>query len=109
MNLLASHPDVCTIGEVHQVFKGSSVRDNAWKVAAKALGNDLPVILATRQDFFSPRNWEPRPSTGRPTRQFIKWVLERAKRCSHHDHLNRYKSDGVEYRREEIRRASLLG
>ena len=50
MNLLASHPDVCTVGEIHQIFKGSNVLDSAWEIISKAITRDLPLMLASGQD-----------------------------------------------------------
>ncbi len=109
MNLLASHPDVCTLGEIHQLFKGSSVMDSYWQVAVKATLRDLPVILSSRQDLLSPRNRLPRRPIPRWTARFIRAVLARAKKTSFHDHLNKFKRPGVPYTREEIDAAFLLG
>ncbi len=109
MNLLASHPDICTLGEVHQLFKGSSVMDRPWQVAAKTALRDLPVMLTSGQDLFSPRNWNPRQPIPAWTARFVRRVLDNSQRNSLHDHLNKYKSPGVKYTRAEIEAACPLG
>lgn len=109
MNLLASHPDVCTVGEVHQIFKGSSVMDSKWTILKKSLLRDLPMMLRTGQDFFSPRLWTPRRSLGPNSLGRIHRTLGNAKRNSGHDHLNRLKLPGVMYSQEEINEARMLG
>ena len=109
MNLLASHPELCTVGEVHQLFKGSNVRDRPWQVAWKALTRDLPTIVSSGQDLLSPRRWQPRGPVPRFTLRHIDRVLAASKRRSHHDHLNRYKEPGERYSPEEVDRARLLG
>ncbi len=109
MNLLTSHPDVCTVGEIHQVFKGSSVLDSVWEIVTKAITRDLPLILASGQDFISPRNWSPRAPIGARTQDFIRRVLRRAKLSSTHEYLNRFKSPDVYYTDDERSRSRMLG
>lgn len=109
MNLLASHPDVCTVGEIHQIFKGSNVLDSAWEIISKAITRDLPLILASGQDFVSPRNWSPRTPIGARTQEFVRRVLRRAKRNSTHEYLNRYKTPDTCYTPDERRNARMLG
>ncbi len=55
MNLLSSHPDVCTVGETHQVFKGRTSVEPPWKTLQRSVLYDLPVIVSTMQDLFNPR------------------------------------------------------
>ncbi len=109
MNLLASHPEVCTVGEIHQLFKGSSVLDSATEILRKAVFRDLPVILATGEDVFSPRKWQPRRQLGYFAQYLIRHVLRQALRGSVHDHLNRFKFAGTEYQTSEIANSRLLG
>lgn len=108
MNLLASHPHLCTVGETHQLFKGSNVLDSPLTIATKAVTRDLPILLSTGQDFLSPRNWKPRPQVHPRTQAFIHRILEQSKTNSSHDHLNRYKSPSEEYSAEEIAASRLL-
>ena len=108
MNLIASHPEVCTVGETHQLFKGSNILDSPLQIASKALFRDLPVILSTGQDFLSPRNIAQRPRLGAGTRELIRRVFERSKADSGHAHLNRYKSPTEVYQQTEIDSARML-
>ena len=108
MNLIASHPDVCTVGESHQLFKGSNILDSPLQIASKAVFRDLPVILATGQDFLSPRNIGDRPAITGRTRNLIRRVFEQSKSDSQHEHLNRFKAPGVVYQQPEIDAARML-
>lgn len=109
MNLLASHPEVCTVGEIHQVFKGSNVLDSAWQILTKAITRDLPLMLASGQDWISPRNWAPRTPISARTQRFIRRVLRRAKINSDHEYLNCYKAPEIRYTDGERNAARLLG
>lgn len=109
MNLLASHPEVCTVGEIHKVFKGSNVLDSAWQIISKAITRDLPLILASGQDLVSPGNWSSRTPIGERTQEFVRRVLRRAKLNSSHEFLNRYKTPDTCYTDGEREHARLLG
>ena len=108
MNLIASHPDVCTVGETHQLFKGSNILDSPFQIARKAVLRDLPVILATGQDFLSPRNISDRPAIRDWTRNLIRRVFAQSKSGSLHEHLNRFKAPGEVYEQSEIDAARML-
>jgi len=108
MNLLASHPQVCTVGETHQLFKGSSILDSRNQVILKSLARDLPLILATRQDFLSPRNIRMRPTRSRFASWWIRRAFEASKRNSRHEHLNQYKSPTETYSQSEIDSSQML-
>lgn len=108
MNLLASHPQVCTVGETHQLFKGSSILDSRNQVILKSLVRDLPLILATWQDFLSPRNIRTRPSRARFAAWWMRRAFEASKRNSHHEHLNQYKSPTETYSQSEIDSSQML-
>ena len=107
-NLLASHPDVCLIGETHHVFKGTSITDRRWDVVRKCLCYDAPIIVRQRQDFFSPRLIQPRKPLSESTKRWVDAVFYREKLRSDHRLLNRFKSPGIRYTREEIRVSRLL-
>ena len=109
MNLLASHPELATVGEVHQVFKGSKHLDSPLQVLAKALLRDAPVLLSVRQDLFSPRLVQDRRQPSVITQRFIDRVLYRAKMASRDRRLNAERSPGVPYTRAELRQTRLLG
>ncbi len=108
MNLLASHPEVCTVGETHQLFKGSSVLDSPLQMISKALLRDMPLFLSSWQDFTSPRNWKPRRPASQRTCDLIHGVLSQSKVTSRHRHLNRFKAPQVEYLLSEIRRSRMV-
>ena len=108
MNLIASHPQVCTVGETHQLFKGSNVLDSPVQIVGKALFRDLPIILATGQDYLSPRNISHRPRLNVRVRELVRRVFEKSKSASHHEHLNRYKSATETYSQTEIESARML-
>ncbi len=108
MNLLASHPQVCTVGEIHQLFKGSNILDSRFQIITKSLMRDFPLMLATGQDFLSPRNISDRSGSAKAAAWLIRRVLEASKRKSSHAHLNQFKSPGVPYLQTEINSSQLL-
>jgi hypothetical protein len=108
-NLLASHPDVCLLGELHHVFNGSCITDSSWEVVRKCLCYDAPLIMAQCQDFFSPRLIRPRKTLSRWARTRIDLILHREKLRSAHPLLNRFKQAETEYTSDEIAAARLLG
>ncbi len=107
-NLLASHPDVCLIGETHHVFKGHRITDSPWRVISKCLRHDAPIVVGHGQDFFSPRLIKPRKPLSRWAQTRIDRILYREKLRSQHPLLNRYKSADAEYTQEELVQARLL-
>jgi hypothetical protein len=107
-NLLASHPDVCLIGETHHVFKGHSITDSLWRVINKCLSRDAPIMVGLGQDFFSPRLITPRKTLGSWAERLIDRTLFREKLRSNHPLLNRYKSSEAEYTWQEIAQSRLL-
>ena len=107
-NLLASHPDVCLIGETHHVFKGTSITDSRWDVLRKVLCYDTPIIMTQRQDFFSPRLIQPRKPLSDWAKKRVDAVFYREKLRSLHPLLNRFKGAGAEYTPAEIEASRLL-
>ena len=107
-NLLASHPDVCLIGETHHVFKGHRITDSPWRVISKCLRHDAPILVGHGQDFFSPRLIKPRKSLSQWAQKRIDRILYREKLRSQHPLLNRYKSADAEYTPDELLQARLL-
>lgn len=108
LNMLASHPDVCTVGETHQVFKGRPDSEPAWMQVKRSLLYDLPMWLTTQRDFMSPRLEQPRPVVSERVQRFIDRVLYRDKLRSRIPHFNLYKAPGVEYTREEIKASRMI-
>jgi hypothetical protein len=109
MNLLLSHPEVCMpTGETHKVFKGRARGDSTWRLIQKRLCYDLPVRVAMRQDIFHPLLLHPRKRAPNWVQRFVDRILYREKLRARHESHNRYKSEGVEYTREEIADSRLL-
>ena len=107
-NLLASHPEVCLVGETHHVFKGHNITDNAWRVINKCLFHDAPILMGQGQNFFSPRLVQPRKPLKGWSQRLVDRVLYREKLRSNHPVFNRYKTAGLEYTRDEIAESRLL-
>lgn len=108
-NLLASHPDVCTVPEIHHLFKGHNVTDSAARIAYKCLFHDVPVLLSTCQDFFSPRLLVPRCRPSRRLQRFIDRVIFKEKLRCRNSYFNQFKARQVEYTRQEIASSRLVG
>lgn len=108
-NLLASHPDVCTVGETHHLFKGTSMTDSWRRIVGKCLWHDLPVLVTQRQDFFSPRNMTARQPLRPFAKRWIDRVLYHEKLRSLHPRLNLFKGDCETYTPRELRDSRLLG
>jgi len=70
---------------------------------------DLPVWALTRQDLLSPRMLRPRRKISKLAQRFIDRVLYEDKLRSRTPHFNQFKGPGVEYTREEIASARLIG
>lgn len=108
LNLLASHPDVCSVAETHQVFKGRSHLEPPWKLLQRSLLHDLPVLVSTRQDLFSTRVLRPRKKVSKRVQQFIDRVLYRDKLRSRTVHFNLLKGPNSEYTLQEIAESRLI-
>lgn len=108
-NLLASHPDVCTVGETHHLFKGTTITDGAARTVWKCLVHELPVFAMQREDFFSPRRVCPRRPLSNWTRHHIDRVFHREKLRSFHPRLNGYKEQDSRYSPEELAAGRLVG
>lgn len=89
INLLASHPDVCTVGEVRRIFQGSKVLESAWQIVSKAVTRDQPI--------------------GARTQEFVRCVLHRAKLTANDEYLSLFKGPDVCYTSEEREQARMLG
>lgn len=112
LNLLRSHPDVCSPrGELQEVFKGKGFprrfREPASVVISK-LWNYLPVILEQREDVFSLNTWRDRRAFSVRTMKQIDMVLALEKLKARGDTQNKYRTEGIEYSDEEIRYSRLL-
>ena len=107
-NLLASHPDVCTVAETHQLFKGQTVTDSLWRILQKCVLYDAPILISLRQDFFSPRLIKPRKPLSPSLRWFVDRVIYHEKVRSRSTIFNRFKCPNVEYTHEEITTARLV-
>ena len=108
-NILASHPEVCTLSEIHHLFKGDSLTDTALGVLSRCVFYDAPAIALTGQDFFSPRLIKPRKRLSATAKRFIDRVLYREKMRSRNVFLNRFKHQGVEYSHEELIASRIVG
>jgi hypothetical protein len=107
-NLLASHPHVCLMGEIHHVFKGASLTDTKWRIVNKCLWHDAPIILRQAQDFFSPRLIKSRKPLSRWAKRRIDQILYREKLHSQHPAMNRYKSAEQTYLPAELAASRML-
>ncbi len=108
-NLIASHPNVCYIGETHHAFKGHRHTDSALRTAWKSVSRDLVARLRQREDVYSPRLIRPR----RPMRPHGLLSLRRlldTERCNakRHEMYSKHKASGVLYSDEEIAAGRLL-
>ena len=108
-NILASHPDVCTVSEIHHLFKGHSLTDTALRVLMKCVFHDAPMMALTGQDFFSPRSISPRKELSHLAQRFIDRVLYKEKLRSQNVFFNRFKHQDVEYSRQEIVSSRMVG
>lgn len=110
MNVFASHPEVCTVSEVHHVFKGCSLDDSAPRILLKCLLHDAPAIALIGQDFFRPRSIHPRKRLSAAAQRFVDRVLFKEKlRMGHSRFFNQFKHENVKYTRQEIADTRLVG
>jgi hypothetical protein len=71
INLIASHPEVCWVGETHELFIGNEWAPPLNKLAHRALY--LPVLVAARQNIFRTSLLEQRKQQSR----FLNGYLDR--------------------------------
>jgi hypothetical protein len=109
LNLLQSHPEVCTVGgEVHEVLQaGRRNGESLWSSLLRR-SRSLPIRFLQGEDAFLVNQWAPR----RPLRPRSMTWIDRAFRESmlraRGVTENRYKSDGVPYTTEEIARSRFV-
>ncbi|MCA9215876.1 MAG: sulfotransferase [Planctomycetales bacterium] len=108
-NLLASHPEVCLIGETHHAFKGHSITDSVWGIVRKCLYHDAPILAGQCQDFFSPRLIAERKPLSRWAKSRVDQILYAEKFRSQHPTFNQFKAPDQEFDAEEIEASRLLG
>jgi Sulfotransferase family len=112
LNLLRSHPDVCSPrGEIQEVFKGKGFprrfKEPASVVVSK-LWHYLPILFQQRQDIFSLDLWDGRKELSARAMQQIDRVLFAEKLKARGPTQNGYKAEGIRYTDEEISRSRLL-
>lgn len=111
LNLLRSHPNVCSPrGEIQEVFKGKGFpkpKEPLQVFFSKLLGY-LPILISQRQDIFSLDLWQPR-------KQFSETTISRIDRILFYDKFkamdpsqNLYKSEGVKYSKQEVAESRIL-
>lgn len=108
MNLLLSHPDIClSNGETHKVFKGTEWDPLIRKIKKKLL-YDAPINLLSQQNLFFPRNYKPRKQVSDPLKNHIDRILYKGRFIAMIDTHNRFKSEELEYTKEELAKCRLL-
>jgi Sulfotransferase family len=109
VNLLLSHPDVCSAtGELQRVFRGGARGERLSRVVYKYLRYGLPVDLVAGLGFFRPDNLEPRSAPPASIRRHIDRVLYREKLRARHEQHNLFVREGVVYSSEQIASSRLL-
>lgn len=107
LNLLRSHPQVCSPrGELNEVFKGK-VDEPVWTRLAKNL-RYFPSVIAEGGDFFRFNNWAERKPLSTFTQKRIDRILYDEKLRARDETQNLYKSESVPYTDDEIRNSRLL-
>jgi len=107
LNLLRSHPDLCSPrGELQEVFKGKSTESLYTK--ARKLMDYAPILLRERRDIFSLTNWKPRSGLTDSTKVKIDKVLFYDKFKATLPSQNLYKTESVKYTHDEIAASRLL-
>ena len=109
LNLLRSHPDVCSPrGETQQVFQGIRWhREWPWTILAKRW-RYRPIRRNEGADIFDLEDWTPRHPFSSDTQRRIDRILYEDKLKARSTNQNRFKSEGVLYRREELAASRLL-
>ena len=107
LNLLRSHPEVCSPrGETHEVFRAKPNEPPAVRLAKRL--RYAPIRVLEGRDVLDARDWTPREPLHPLSRRWIDRVLYAEKLRAREPGQNRWKSEGVPYRDDEIRRARLL-
>jgi len=107
LNLLRSHPDVCSPrGETNEVFRGKS--SDAVLVRGMKILRYLPCMILERRDVFQAGSWTPRRRFTPLSRMVVDSILFHDKLRATDDAQNRWKYEGVEYTRREIAASRLL-
>lgn len=109
LNLLRSHPDVCTPrGETHEVFKGVRWhRQKPWTILSKRW-RYRKILELEGSDIFDIDRWEPRPPFQGESQRLIDESLFRDKLKATARRDNRFKSEGVRYQRSEVAASRIL-
>ena len=108
-NILASHPDVCYLGETHHIFKGHRHTDSKLEILRKSLIRDLPWIIRQREDVFSPRLIRARRPLGDSgLAQFRDLLLTERQNAARYAMYSKYKSEGQVYSADEIVKTRLM-
>ena len=107
LNLLRSHPDVCSPrGELQEVFKGKS--SDPLHVRLERASRYLPIVLRERYDIFGNNPWRPRKPLHPSSKTRIDHTLFHEKLRARKPNQNLYKRENELYTDEEILSARLL-
>ena len=107
LNLLRSHPNVCSPrGETHQVFKGKG--DDALSTRIMKVSRYLPITLLEQQDVFGADLWETRKPFKPLSKKRIDQIFFRDKLRAQEPSQNLYKRENERYTDEEIANSRLL-
>lgn len=109
VNLLVSHPNVCLChGELHKVFKPRTPFDDGFARVVRRFTIDYPIRLVMRQNYFKPNLVAPRNHVPYLLRRYFDHLLYYGRFTALSESYNLYKSEGVEYTREELAQCRLL-
>ena len=120
LNLLRSHPDVCSPrGETQEVFKGKGHPLRAVIPRRQNTGESigtvmlkrfryLPILKAERRDVFDVNCWTHRKPFKKQTQLKVDRILYDEKLRATGKNQNFYKTEGIPYTLEEIAKARLL-
>lgn len=107
LNLLRSHPQVCSPrGETNEVFTGKVDEFPATRWAKRL--RYLPCVLAEGKNIFSWRDWQPRRPFKAFTQRRVDRILFDEKLRARDRSQNLYKYENVPYADEEIKSSRLL-
>ena len=107
LNILRSHPDVCSPrGETQEVFYGKSNESSLTR--ASKIFRYLPILIRQREHLFSPHSYHDRRPLSRSSKEAIDRILFHDKSLATDVTQNRYKTEGVRYTAEEICQSRLL-
>jgi hypothetical protein len=107
LNILRSHPDVCSPrGETQEVMYGKSNEPLLTRVAK--VTRYIPIMLRQREHLFSPHSYHERRPLSPFSISSIDHILFNEKSLATGDTQNRYKAEDVEYTAGEIQEARLL-